>query len=204
MKFVGLYDKIIKTHSGGRKKAKKMKKIEHPEEIIPSRETRLSEIREKYARYNDDEACDEDEFFMDCALEAATVAGDGGDVPVGCAVVRDGRLISVSANGREVYRDATYHAECAAISEACNSLGGWRLVGCTMYVTLEPCPMCAGAIVNARVPRVVIGAKDVRFGAMGSLFDLTALPLNHKPETVFGVRENECRELIRDFFRKKR
>lgn len=181
-----------------------IKKIENPEEILPSREARLSEIRDKYAEYTPESGLTEDEFFMGCALECASLAADGGEVPVGCAVTKDGRLVSLAANGREVYRDATYHAECAAISEACRALGGWRLVGCTLYVTLEPCPMCAGAIVNARVPRVVIGAKDGRFGAMGSLFDLTALPLNHRPVTVFGVREDECRTVLQDFFKKRR
>ena len=181
-----------------------MKKIEHPEEIISEREEKLGAIRENFARYSADGGVSEDEFFMESALMAAEVAYDGGDVPVGCAVVREGTLISLAANGREVYRDATYHAECAAISEAGRSLGGWRLVGCTLYVTLEPCAMCAGAIINARVPRVVIGARDVRFGAMGSVTDVTALPLNHKPEVVYGVREDECREILRNFFRERR
>lgn len=181
-----------------------MKKIEHPEEIIPEREERLGIIREKYARYDGCSGVTEDEYFMACALEAAKVAADGGEVPIGCAIVREGALVSLSANGREVYRDATYHAECEAISEAGRSLGGWRLVGCTLYVTLEPCVMCAGAIVNARVPKVVIGARDERFGGMGSVTDVTAMPLNHKPEVVYGVREDECREILQDFFRERR
>ena len=181
-----------------------MKKIEHPEEIIAEREERLRVIREDFARYDADSGVGEDEFFMESALLAAEVAADGGDVPVGCAIVRDGTLVALAANGREVYRDATYHAECAAISEAGRRLGGWRLVGCTLYVTLEPCVMCAGAIVNARVPRVVIGARDERFGGMGSVTDVTGLPLNHKPEVTCGVLRKECQEILREFFRERR
>ena len=183
-----------------------MKKIEHPEEIIPEREARLAEVCRKFARYGESasDGMTEDEFFMSCALEAAKIAGDGGEVPVGCAIVRDGQLISLAANGREVFRDATYHAECAAISSACKSLGGWRLIGCTLYVTLEPCAMCAGAIINARVPRVVIGAKDLRFGAMGSIIDLCDQPFNHKPDVMCGVLGTECRELLQSFFRERR
>ena len=181
-----------------------MKKIEHPEVILPEREARLAEIREKFACCPSDCGISADDFFMDCALAAASVAGDSGDVPVGCAVVRDGRLISLAANGREVYRDATCHAECAAISEACRALGGWRLVGCTLYVTLEPCPMCAGAIINSRVPRVVVGARDERSGAFGSAVDLCAIPLYQKPELCFGVRENECRAVLQHFFKSRR
>lgn len=180
-----------------------MKKIEHPEEIIPVREAAIAAIVEKYAEYSSDGRT-EDEYFMDCALELASVAADGGEVPVGCVIVRDGRIVSVGANGREVYRDATYHAECAAISDACRTLGGWRLIGCTMYVTLEPCPMCAGAVWNARLPRVVIGARDVRSGSMGSVIDLNSYELNHKPDVVFGVREAECAEILRKFFRSRR
>ena len=180
-----------------------MKKIEHPEEIIPVREAAIAAIVEKYAEYRSDGRT-EDEYFMDCALELASVAADGGEVPVGCVIVRDGRIVSVGANGREVYRDATYHAECAAISEACRTLGGWRLIGCTMYVTLEPCPMCAGAVWNARLPRVVIGTRDVRSGSMGSVIDLNSYELNHKPDVLFGVRGDECAEILRRFFRSRR
>ena len=183
-----------------------MKKIEHPEDIIPTREAAICAAAQKYAEYREECAGGrtEDEFFMDCAIEIGKVAGDGGEVPVGAVVVRDSKIVSVGANGREVYRDATYHAECAAIRAACGSLGGWRTVGCTLYVTLEPCPMCAGAIWNARMPRVVIGARDPRSGAMGSVIDLNSYELNHKPEIVFGVRETECAAILRDFFKKRR
>lgn len=181
-----------------------MKKIENPDLILPSRTAAIDEIEKKYAVYPTEEERSADEYFMDCALELARVAADGGEVPVGCVIVRDGKLISTGANGREVFRDATHHAECAAISAACKALGGWRLIGCTLYVTLEPCPMCAGAIWCARVPRVVIGARDPKSGAMGSAIDLTAIGLNHTPEMTFGVREDECSELLRDFFRKRR
>lgn len=180
-----------------------MKKIEHPEEIIPAREAAIAAIAEKYAEYVGG-GQSEDEYFMGCAIELASLAAEGGEVPVGCVIVRDGRIVSVGANGREVYRDATHHAECAAISSACRSLGGWRLIGCTMYVTLEPCMMCAGAAWCARLPRVVIGARDPRSGAMGGAVDINSLGLNHKPEIVFGVREDECAALLRDFFRSRR
>ena len=183
-----------------------MKKIENPGDIIPAREAAIAATAEKYAEYSAETSCGrtEDEYFMDCALELAAIAGDGGEVPVGCVIVRGGRIVSVGANGREVYRDATYHAECAAISAACRALGGWRAVGCTMYVTLEPCPMCAGAAFNARMPRIVIGARDPRSGAMGSAIDVGAAELNHRPEIVFGVKEAECAELLRRFFRERR
>ena len=182
-----------------------MKKIEHPEVIIPAREAAISAVKEAFAVYSaDSETRTADEFFMDCAIELAKIAGDGGEVPVGCVIVRDGKIGSVGANGREVFRDATYHAEYAAISAACRCLGGWRLIGSTMYVTLEPCPMCAGAAWNARLPRVVIGTRDPRSGAMGSVIDLNSYNLNHKPEITFGVREAECAEILREFFRERR
>lgn len=199
-----MYGKMEKKTRFYLQRSADMKKIEHPEEIIPFREEKLHEVAARYAEYFTDDCREADEFFMDCALEAAGVAGEYGEVPVGCAIVRDGRLVSLAANGREVYRDATYHAECAAISEACRILGGWRLVGCTMYVTLEPCPMCAGAIINARIPRVVVGTKDARSGALGSIVDMTSLPLNHKPDIKFGVREEECRGILQKFFRERR
>lgn len=181
-----------------------MKKIENPELIIPHRTAAIDAIEQRYAVYPAGEERSADEYFMDCALELARVAADGGEVPVGCVIVRDGKLISAGANGREVFRDATHHAECAAISSAGRLLGGWRLIGCTLYVTLEPCPMCAGAIWCARVPRVVIGARDPNSGAMGSVIDMTSLGLNHTPEVTFGVRGGECSAILRDFFKKRR
>jgi len=146
----------------------------------------------------------DDEYFMRAALELAKLGAAEEEVPVGCVIVRDGKIIAADYNGRETFKEATYHAETAAITAACNKLGGWRLVGCTLYVTLEPCPMCAGAIWCARVPRVVIGASDLRSGALGGLIDLNSYPLNHKPEITFGVLEEECRGAMQEFFRAKR
>ncbi len=145
-----------------------------------------------------------DEYFMSAALSLARLAASEGEVPVGCVITKDGEIISADYNGRETFRDAVYHAETAAISKACEKLGGWRLSGCTLYVTLEPCPMCAGAVWCARIPRVVIGAKDARAGALGSLINLNSYPLNHKPEVTFGVLEDECRMLMREFFLDRR
>ena len=110
----------------------------------------------------------------------------------------------ISSNKRETFGDATAHAETEAIRLACKKLGRWRLSDCELYVTLEPCPMCAGAILNSRIKRVVYGAKDPRGGALGSLVDLRSYPFFHKPEVVDGVLEDECRELLSEFFRKKR
>ena len=107
-------------------------------------------------------------------------------------------------NTRERDKNALRHAECAAIDAACRALGGWRLPGCTLYATMEPCPMCAGAVVNSRIVRVVYGAHDKRAGAFGSVLDLNAYPLNHKPEVVGGVCEDECVALLQDFFKRKR
>lgn len=145
-----------------------------------------------------------DEFFMKAALRLAEEAAKEGEVPVGCVIVRNGRILTGDYNGRETFRDALYHAESAAIRNASQILGGWRLVGCTLYVTLEPCPMCGGAIWAARVPRVVIGAKDAGSGAFGSMLNLNSYPLNHKPEVVFGVMERECRAILQDFFAARR
>ena len=145
-----------------------------------------------------------DEEFMTLALSLAKEAADEDEVPVGCVIVRDGQVIATGRNRRETAKNALAHAEIEAISDACRALGGRRLIGCTLYVTLEPCPMCAGAIVNARLPRVVYGAKDPRFGAMGSLFDVGEIPLNHKAEVTVGVLGEECSRMLTDFFKKKR
>ena len=145
-----------------------------------------------------------DEHFMTAALALARQAASEGEVPVGCVIVRDGKILTGDYNGRETFRDALYHAESAAIRRASAILGGWRLTRCTLYVTLEPCPMCAGAVWAARIPRVVIGAKDARAGAMGSLINLNSYPLNHKPSVTFGILENECRNVMREFFEKRR
>ena len=142
-----------------------------------------------------------DEKFMRRALELAAEAASLGEVPVGAVVVMDGEIVSEAYNRREIDKNATAHAELLAIDAACKKLGGWRLHKCELYVTLEPCPMCAGAIVNSRIKRVVIGAKDSKAGALGSLINLNFYPLNHKPEVLFGVLEGEATHLLQKFFR---
>lgn len=144
-----------------------------------------------------------DEYMM-LAFSLAEQAARIGEVPVGAAIVKDGEVIAEAYNLRENGGGATAHAELLAIEKACELLGTWRLSGCELYVTLEPCPMCAGAIINARIDKVIFGAKDANGGAFGSLIDLNSYPLGHKPEIVSGILENECRELLRDFFEKKR
>ena len=145
-----------------------------------------------------------DEKFMALAIEQAKLAYDAGEVPVGAVIVRGGEVIAAAYNTRESGKNALYHAEVSAIDLACKRLGGWRIPEATMYVTLEPCPMCAGACVNSRIDKIVYGAPDLRAGAFGSLFNLNDYPLNHKPEIVGGVLEEECAALLRSFFRRKR
>ena len=145
-----------------------------------------------------------DEGFMREALALAQVAADEGEVPVGCVVVRDGEIVGRGRNRRESAKSALAHAEIEAIAEACRNLGGWRLWQCTLYVTLEPCPMCAGAIINARLPRVVYGAKEPTNGCCGSAVDLFMLPCSQKPELVPGVLEEECSAMLSAFFRRLR
>lgn len=142
--------------------------------------------------------------FMREAIELARYAEGLDEVPVGAVVVRNGEIIARGYNTRETTKCATHHAEIVAIDEACRVLGGWRLIGCTLYVTMEPCAMCAGAIINSRLPRVVYGAPDLRFGAFGSKIDLASVGLNHTPEIVGGVLGDECRELLQNYFKKKR
>ena len=142
---------------------------------------------------------------MEIALEEAREAEGHGDVPIGAAIFRDGELLSRAGNERELRRDPTAHAEVLAIQAAAEALGGWRLPETTLYVTLEPCAMCAGAIVLARIPRVVYGTRDPKAGAAGSVLDVLHEPaLNHRPEVVAGVREEECAALLRDFFARRR
>jgi tRNA(adenine34) deaminase len=145
-----------------------------------------------------------DEEYMRLALELAKDAAECDEVPVGAIAVRDGKIIATARNTREASKCATHHAEILAIEEACRTLGGWRLPGVTLYVTMEPCAMCAGAIINARIPRVVYGAPDLRFGAFGSLIDLAAVPLNHTPEVVGGVLGAEAADVLSAYFRGKR
>ena len=142
--------------------------------------------------------------FMEEAISEAKLAEDIDEVPIGAVIVRDGKIIARAHNTRETSKCATHHAEILAIEEACRTLGGWRLPETTLYVTLEPCAMCAGAIINARIPTVVYGAPDLRFGAFGSLIDLSEVPLNHKPELRRGVRSDECKNLLGEYFKKKR
>lgn len=141
-----------------------------------------------------------DEYFMGLALALARRAAALGEVPVGAVVVRDGEVVGEGYNLREGAKSALAHAELIAIRDACHRLGGWRLWQCDLYVTLEPCPMCTGAAINSRLVRVVYGARDPRAGCCGSLIDLTALPFNHHPQLVGGVREAECAALLREFF----
>jgi len=145
-----------------------------------------------------------DEQFMDAALQLAKEAAAEGEVPVGCVIVRGDQIVGTGRNRRETARTALGHAEIEAISNACKNLGGWRLWECTLYVTLEPCPMCAGAIINARIPRVVFGAADEKCGACGSVCDLFSMEFNHHPSVTKGVREPECAALLKDFFQSLR
>ena len=143
----------------------------------------------------------EDRTYMREALVLAQEAAAEGEVPVGCVIVRDGQIVGRGRNRRERDKTALAHAECEAIRQACENLGGWRLWDCTVYVTLEPCPMCAGAIINARIPRVVFGASDKKCGACGSVCDLFSLEFNHHPQVTQGVMEEECAALLSDFFK---
>ena len=142
--------------------------------------------------------------YMQVALQLAREAAEEGEVPVGAVVVRDGEIIGRGRNRREVNKNALAHAELEAIHNACTHLGGWQLVGCTLYVTLEPCPMCAGAIINSRIERVVQGAMNPKAGSCGSLVNLFDLPYNHRPEIVSGVCGEECSALLKNFFRSLR
>lgn len=144
------------------------------------------------------------EMLMRQAIALAKEAAEEGEVPVGAVVAHRGEIIGRGRNRRESARSALAHAEIEAIDNACRSLGGWRLFGCELYVTLEPCPMCAGAVINARIARVVFGARDPKAGSCGSVVDLFALPYNHRPQVVSGVLEEECAALLSDFFRNLR
>ena len=142
----------------------------------------------------------EDRDYMAQALELAQEAARDGEVPVGCVIVRNGEIVGRGRNRRETSHTALGHAELEAIGQACAALGGWRLWECTLYVTLEPCPMCAGAIVNARIPRVVYGASDSKNGACGSVCDLFSMAFNHHPQVEKGVLEAECAAELTGFF----
>jgi tRNA(adenine34) deaminase len=153
----------------------------------------------------DDAAKQLAERMMALAIERAREAERHGDVPIGAVLAREGEVLATAGNERELRADPTAHAEILAIRAAAAALGGWRLSGTTLYVTLEPCAMCAGAIVLARIPSVVFGAPDPKAGAAGSVLDVLAEPaLNHRPEVAGGVREAECAVLLRSFFAARR
>ena len=145
-----------------------------------------------------------DEEYIREALALAREAAALGEVPVGAVAVWDGRIVGRGMNRRETDKNALRHAEISAIDEACRTLGGWRLWKCDLYVTLEPCPMCAGAIINARVRRVIYGANDPKNGSCGSVTNLFDLPYNHRPELVSGVLGEECSSVLTEFFRSLR
>lgn len=147
----------------------------------------------------------EREEYMSLALALAKEAAQAGEVPVGCVIADgEGRVIGRGRNRREESGDATAHAEVEAIRQACAALGNWRLEKCSIYVTLEPCPMCTGAIINSRIPTVVFGAREALSGSCGSVIDLFSENYGHKPAVFGGVLAEDCAALLRDFFRGKR
>ena len=145
-----------------------------------------------------------DKKFMTQALQYAQKAFDLGEVPVGAVIVKNGEIIGTGYNMRETKQNALSHAEIEAINNACKNTGTWRLDGCEMYVTLEPCPMCTGAIINARIKTVIFGAFDSKMGCMDSVINLCDYPFNHKPEIYAGICEDECKEILQKFFQKLR
>ena len=147
---------------------------------------------------------EKDLYYMERAITLAKEAAEMDEVPVGAVLVSGDRIVGEGKNLRETKKCATRHAELCAIEEACATLGGWRLPDSTLYVTLEPCPMCAGAIINARVERVVYGAADPKGGAMGSVIDLASLPFNHKPAVEAGVEQEKCKDILTNYFKTKR
>lgn len=138
---------------------------------------------------------------MQKALELAKISAAEGEVPVGAIIVKGDEIVGTGRNRREYGKNALYHAEIEAIDNACKTLGGWRLWECDMYVTLEPCPMCAGAIINSRIKTVYYGASDLKAGSFGSVVDFNSLPYNHKSEIVSGVMQDEARKMLSDFFK---
>ena len=139
--------------------------------------------------------------FMQRAIELAKIAGEKGEIPVGAVIVKNGEIIGEGYNRREEKKNALSHAETEAISAACEKTGDWRLDGATIYVTLEPCPMCAGAIINARIGTVVFGAYDLRAGSFDSVINLASYPFDSTPEIYGGICEDECKKLLGDFFK---
>lgn len=141
---------------------------------------------------------------MKRAIELAELSALEGEVPVGAVVVKDNEIVGEGRNRRELGKNALYHAELEAIDNACKKLGGWRLWQCDLYVTLEPCPMCAGAIINARIKTVYYGANDLKAGSFGSIVNFNDVPYNHKPEIISGIMAAECSALLTDFFKNLR
>lgn len=145
------------------------------------------------------------EKFMQYAIELAKEAAENGEVPVGCIITdKNGNIIGKGRNRRQEDHDATAHAEIEAIREACRAVGDWRLEDCSIYVSLEPCPMCTGAIINARIPKLVFGAREENFGSCGSVIDLFSERYGHKPAVFAGVCADESAELLKSFFKNKR
>lgn len=140
-------------------------------------------------------------YYMKAALRRAETAAKHGEIPVGAVIVHNGKIISGGRNRRETAKCALCHAEISAIEAACKKLSGWRLFMCDMYVTLEPCPMCAGAIINSRIKNLYIGTKDPKAGSFGSVINFNDLPYNHKPQLHYGICEKECSDILKNFFK---
>ena len=145
-----------------------------------------------------------DEYYMNCALELAAASLEFGEVPVGAVMVRGGEIVAADFNGRESEKNALYHAEVAVIGKTCQAMGGWRLPGCELFVTLEPCIMCTGAIFQARVPRLIFGAADPKAGFFGGIANACDMPLNHKINVKSGVLAESSKGLLEKFFTEKR
>ena len=144
------------------------------------------------------------EIFMQKAIEEAKKAEKIGEIPIGAVIVKEDNVIATGYNKREIRKNALLHAEIEAINNACEKIGNWRLINCDLYVTLEPCPMCAGAIINSRIKKLIFGAKDAKAGSCGSLINLFELKYNHRPEVISGVMEVKCRNLLSNFFKNLR
>ena len=142
--------------------------------------------------------------YMRAAINEALKCTREGEVPVGAVIVKDGEIIATGRNRRETDKNALCHAEIEAIDKTCKKLGGWRLSDCDLYVTLEPCPMCAGAIINSRIKTVYFGADDSKAGSFGSVADFNRINYNHKPEVLPGIMEKECSQILTDFFKNLR
>lgn len=146
----------------------------------------------------------DDEKFMRLAIEQAKIAYSLGEAPIGAVVVKNGEVVGAGCNRREIDKNALAHAEIIAIDSACKKLGGWRLWECELYVTLEPCPMCAGAIINSRIKRLIYGASDKKAGSVESVVKMLELPYNHRPPALGGVLADECSEMLKSFFKELR